>query len=449
MIQFELEQNQSLGQVWTPEPIAISMLEQCLKLDPDIKDILDPACGPGTFSRALINMKHTGVSLDCYDVDSRMVKLTNSIHKDAGLDGFVHHKNYLKDKTLEGKFDLVIMNPPYIRQEKIVKEDKEEYLSYFEEKLNCSLDKRSNLFAFFLIKAIVDLKKNGLLCAIVYDAIEHTSYGKKTISLLNQHCDLISEKQIHAPFTGAMVDAKVLIYRKRENISLITNHKTNICDSNGLIELEQLIDTRRGTGFSLRKLFIAESTDSIFSLSTPFFIKQAKLKGMIVEPDTFAYFIDPSHSESEIIKSWLISKASKLNIDVKKYVYAQISGEIIFNYYMRTKPRHLWNKNGVPVSDNFYVLKVKGDFPAQVAWLLLNSELYTSSILLASRNQGNGLSKIQLFEYKKVRVPDWRNIPERKIISLEKIADDLLTVNADYYTVKSVANEAIKGIFNE
>lgn len=447
MNDINLELDQSLGQVWTPDDIASLMVKECFRLKPNIKNVLDPSCGPGTFSRAMGELGNNGFSLVCYDVDKRMVQVTSKINVNHGLKGNTYHEDYLKERDLEGMFDLVIMNPPYIRQEKIAKNNKEDYISYLNGKIDGEIDKRSNLYAFFLIKGIVDLAEDGLLCAIVYDAIQSTNYGKKTLSILNRYCELILEKNIHAPFNNVLVDAKILIYRKRNKIVSRVSTETECHD--GLVNLEELVETRRGTGFSLRKLFIAQPSDSIFSLSSPFFVKQAKLKGLVVESDTFAYFFNDNSSGLKLAHEWLDKKAEMMGVELKKISYPKVIGSILFNYYMRDKPRHLWNPDSIPASDNFYVSNVKHNFPGQVAWLLLNSDYYMSSILTASRNQGNGLSKIQLFEYKKIRVPDWRKLSLEKINFLREIADGLISANADYDTVKSIANNHIKGIFYE
>ena len=41
------------------------------------------------------------------------------------------------------------------------------------------------------------------------------------------------------------------------------------------------------------------------------------------------------------------------------------------------------------------------------ALALLNSTAVCVDVLARSRNQGGGLAKLQLFEYRETRVPDW------------------------------------------
>ncbi|MEL7659197.1 MAG: hypothetical protein AAGU75_25175, partial [Bacillota bacterium] len=76
---------------------------------------------------------------------------------------------------------------------------------------------------------------------------------------------------------------------------------------------------------------------------------------------------------------------------------------LVFNYYLRNRPRHIYNPLRA-YSDNFYGLSpLEGD---ALAWLaVMNSTSVCAEIMAHSRNQGNGLAKIQLFEYRRILVP--------------------------------------------
>ncbi len=123
----DLKRRPELGQVWTPEKIALDMAKAALSAHPEIKSVLDPACGPATFSKALYGAGATDITLSCYDVDKRMTGTTAKANKEYGFMGTVRCKDYLSDTKLAAKFDLVIMNPPYIRHEIIPQDKKEAY----------------------------------------------------------------------------------------------------------------------------------------------------------------------------------------------------------------------------------------------------------------------------------------------------------------------------------
>lgn len=423
------------------------MVAKALSENKTAKKILDPACGPATFSRALHESGETRIELHCYDVDERMTNYTVKKNKEYGFRGSTKLKDYLADTSLAGSFDIAIMNPPYIRQENIPHDAKKNYHDYLTTTLCDSVDKRANLFALFLLKGLIDLKVGGILCAIVYDAIMSSAYGKKTLALINRHADLLSSTAVQAPFEKVLVDAQILLYRKRASPTPKSG-ENRPSNKTGYVPLETLLQSRRGTALPARKGFLAKNGELYYRKSVPFFIKQGSLNGLIVKPDTRAYLAESLINNRNVISTWLQKRAQKIGIHLSRTSIPGVKGYILFNYYIRSNPRHLWNKNNVAVSDNFYVSLTTCGFPAEAAWLLLNSDLYLEKLLEVSRNQGNGLRKLQLYEYKMAQVPDWRNLSEKNIFALEKIAKKLLANDAAHDDVRMHANNAAERMFN-
>jgi hypothetical protein len=436
-----------LGQIWTPADVAKEMVSDALAANNRILKVLDPACGPATFSLALHAAGARDLELHCYDVDERMKKLTSIQNKKLGFSGTTKLKDYLADTTLTGSFDLVIMNPPYIRQEAIPLDAKNAYHKYLKQVLDDDIDRRANLFALFLLKGIVDLNTGGILCAIVYDAITQSGYGKKTLTILARHAELLSSTPVQTPFDGILVDAQVLLYRKHA-VVLPKSAEIVPKPEPGFVPLDTLLKTRRGTALPIRKGYLAIEGEPYFEHAVPFFMKQSKLEGLIVEPDERAYLAESLTRKRSAIAEWLKTRANKIGIKLPQVAVTSVRGQIAFNYYIRNAPRHLWNKNDVAISDNFLVSSTTSGFPAEVAWLLLNSDEYLNRLVKAARNQGSGLKKLQLYEYRQVQVPDWRTLPKRKISSLHKVAMTLISCGADYCTVRAAANQKVKGLFN-
>lgn len=442
----DLQKNHELGQVWTPSEIALEMAQECLRLNPMPDFILDPACGPGTFSEAFHKAGVSNASFYCIDVDHRMTDTTRNINKNLGLKGGVKLDNYLKKTTLKGKFNIVIMNPPYIRQEKIPTSDKDFYHSYLQSELDEKIGRRANLFSLFLLKGIVDLAPGGIMCAIVYDAISHTMYGEKTIDIIKRHAEIIQQKRIKAPFDNTLVDAQILIFRKLKNPLKKTIKKSKHYNDK-LVFLSDLLSTRRGTGLPSRKIFLAQKEDPYFDSSSAFFVKQSTLSNLLIKPDKRAYLLNKVVNKNSEIKSWLNKKASILNVNIKRLEVSGVKGPIIFNYYIRGAARHLWNPEEIAVSDNFYVSTPKENFPSEAAWLLLNSSLYLESIISVARNQGSGLSKLQLYEYNEARLPDWRNLSTEQITVLVNAAKKLISIDATSQEVRNVSDKIAKDFF--
>lgn len=68
--------------------------------------------------------------------------------------------------------DIIVMNPPYVRQEQIPKEKKEEYVAIYE------LDRKSDLYAYFMVRTMDLLKPNGVAVMITSDKWLEAEYGE-------------------------------------------------------------------------------------------------------------------------------------------------------------------------------------------------------------------------------------------------------------------------------
>ncbi|MBR3482691.1 MAG: class I SAM-dependent methyltransferase [Neisseriaceae bacterium] len=136
-----------LGQVFTPQSIVATMLS----LRQNSGSVLEPSCGDGAF---LNNIKNAvGIEID------QKFQQTNIIN----IDFF--------DYSLDNKFDTIIGNPPYVRYQDILSKTKQKLKPY-----SSLFDKRTNLYLFFIYKAILHLKNNGELIFITpRDFLKSTS----------------------------------------------------------------------------------------------------------------------------------------------------------------------------------------------------------------------------------------------------------------------------------
>ncbi len=124
--------NRDLGQFFTPP----NVVKKMLGLRENNGSILEPSCGDGAFLKQL-EEHAVGVEVDRTVIrDSRVI--------------FGDFLSY----PLRNKFDTIIGNPPYVRYEDILHPTKA-LLDYR------FLDKRSNLYLFFISKCIDHLNDNG------------------------------------------------------------------------------------------------------------------------------------------------------------------------------------------------------------------------------------------------------------------------------------------------
>jgi len=158
-------------------------------------------------------------------------KIKNKIKEIYGIKNDEEYIEY----TLIGKANIVVMNPPYVRQEQIDKIRKEKYSKQYK------LDKKSDLYAYFFVRAVDLLSERGVASVISSDKWLETGYGislqeylkKRLIAVYGQRersfgADI---NTIITVFTNEMLDTPVnFVYMEkyssnevRHNISIQRN----------------------------------------------------------------------------------------------------------------------------------------------------------------------------------------------------------------------------------
>ncbi|MGO4940965.1 HsdM family class I SAM-dependent methyltransferase [Fundicoccus sp. Sow4_D5] len=209
MNKVEILKKEELGQVFTPKNVALLMAQLLMKYKP--KTVLDPAVGSGVLLEAIRKVSST-VEITGYDIDGEWVEYL----KNKGINAF---KSDFFDEDLE--FDGIIMNPPFIRQEKLVDLSKE-YLN--KEIINKKLggppiSKKANLYLYFLWKALSLLKKtSNCLVAIIPNTWLNSEYGytlqKKILTEYSLDYVVNFSKNI---FKGYDVDVSIFVISNEYN----------------------------------------------------------------------------------------------------------------------------------------------------------------------------------------------------------------------------------------
>ena len=118
---------------------------------------------------------------------SNNIKCGNSLIDDpeiAGNKAFNWEKEF-PQIFAKGGFDVVIGNPPYVRQELI-----KNFAKFFEKKF-MSYNGKADLFVYFYEKAYQIVKGNGIVSFISSGKFFEASYGKKIITFLVENSTLI------------------------------------------------------------------------------------------------------------------------------------------------------------------------------------------------------------------------------------------------------------------
>jgi hypothetical protein len=281
------------------------------------------------------------------------------------------------------------------------------------------------------------------MCAIVYDSLKATRYGQEILDYLLASGTFISRQVISAPFENRMIDAEILLWKKNvsqevEPLELL--FENNISVPEGYCLLSNLANVKRGTSFLKREYFVnknAKNDSKFIEMVT----KQPMASGLLVESNTYGLF--KSDKPTEDIER--LEQLKKLHDDPKlQELFAlptPIYGDIIFNYYIRENIRHLLNEKNLPASDNFYCVTPKNREMRLVHWVLANSDQNIKNLLTASRMQGSGLRKLQLFEYVNSYFPDYRKFISEDIRIIHEIG---YTAIAESWPLEQLKENATK-----
>jgi adenine-specific DNA-methyltransferase len=414
--------------------------------------ILDPCVGPHTFPQQIVScgLSHPDDTFTLVDLDEEMITNSKQWASAAGCKADFIGSDYL-DIPMDNTYDYSVLNPPYIRQEWL--DRKKSYQELFRVRYDLNVPGTSNLYVYFMVKAVRDLKSGGKFACIVYDSWQSTKYGQWLWDFINKECDqldIMSAPQ--QPFHGRLIDATLIFARKSDpskrsnQCASVVQSRTNISKDllgiEGFSSIGEIYHTKRGLRLKQADFFLCNLTTSSGLGATPFIKKVAKVDGFAV-PDEHpeAALLLTSANENPSILSELkkrLSFAKKKpdeNISIltwfkerpHSWMLHQTApyAPILFNYYIRNRPRHIYNPKRF-YSDNFYGLLMPNGVSPFACLATLNSTIVCGEILARARNQGNGLAKIQLYEYRDVIVPNLTKLPKKDVAALDRLGRELV-----------------------
>ena len=255
-----LNERKNLGQYYTRADVVDLIEEFCIRTADDA--VFDPACGSGTFLvRAYYNLKskkegksHKQLLSQIYGTDINqfaahlsvinltirdLSQLSNKVNvlvndffnlRPTVSGNLPFSGRNIRNRTQKlniPKFDVVVANPPYTRQEELESgEFSETYKNVLKSALSddwgtkYSLGKRAGIHAYFLLHAPKFLKANGRLGFIVSNSWMDADYGKEIQRMLLENFKItaIIESKVERWFEDAAINTCIIIAEREEDL---------------------------------------------------------------------------------------------------------------------------------------------------------------------------------------------------------------------------------------
>ena len=224
------------GIYFTPKNIIMDMINICKKHNKKIKRVLEPSCGSCQIINELDKI-YEDIEIDGIEYNNTIFTEIKAL--DYSNNVILRNMDYLK-YTPEENYDLIIGNPPYFVMPK--KDVEAKYHQYF--------NGRPNIFVICIIKAMFELKINGLLAFVLpknflncnyYNELRQYIYenfkivsvkdhskekyietGQDTIVLIIQKCTEIKKNEKYV-----LKRDENTIFNTRENIKLLKKYYKN------------------------------------------------------------------------------------------------------------------------------------------------------------------------------------------------------------------------------
>lgn len=435
-----------LGQIFTVEKVA-SLMTNMFDLDFNAK-IMDPCFGSGAFLKTLSDFGYLNVI--GYEIDKKLYTETKRRFPQYHL----RRQDFLGAE--EKEIDGIIMNPPYVRHEKI---NDLESLGVSKQILSSNeiyneLPNTANLYMYFIIKAFSLLREGGEMIVIFPSSWIKARSGAVFQKLMYKYGEPL--RQIHISGEvfekNALVEVVILKLKKGYHSSTVVpeylkleNDKFTMIkaiDNDEHLEFEKkfqdMATIRRGLTTGFNKMYI--NPESITSekclrkiISSPKDIDGYTTNGARIDYLFAPQKGDDNEQVKEYIKYWkklikaegkpqtLVDKISRSD-DWYRLNLFDCKG-IIFSYFVRNDMKFIFNKTDYFIRDNFYVIKPKIDL--WIVFALLNNYYTYYQLECLGKRYGAGLLKLQRYDIEQLTFIDESIISEEDRKQLKKKAKKL------------------------
>lgn len=434
------------GQIFTKAKVAELMIE--LITVPKESSLLDPCFGEGVFLEVARQTGFTNVT--GYEIDKKIYNKVIDEYPSYNL----FNQDFLKVKKKD-VYDAIIMNPPYIRHEKI---DLLEPYGITKNQLSENplfekLPKNSNMYMYFILKALDVLKQDGELIVIFPTSWKNTNLG----SFFEQEVNTLGKVSHKYEVSGSvfednpMIDVFIYkIIKTNKEIEKIEKHIYFHDDDNLNPEVIENVHTRIEIDFPLRLKDISKIRRGLTTGYNGFFMNpplEDSVERIIASPKDIKGYVTRQNEAQKIL---VINEESVLTKDTKDYInkyeneiilakkpktlYEKIingndkwfyinkieSEGIIFSYIIRENIKFILNKDIGLVRDNFYIIKPQKDI--NIIFVLLNSYYTYYQLETLGKNHGGGVLKLQRYDMEKIVLPNYLEFSKTDLKKLNQIS---------------------------
>jgi type II restriction/modification system DNA methylase subunit YeeA len=278
-------------------------------------------------------------NISILDVDKKQTKLIERLHdsisiiekvKQRPTTKLFFYKLYFSEVINGGGFDVVIGNPPYVRQEKIKELKALKEIQNF--KSYCGT---ADLYIYFFEKGFNLLKENGVLSYITSNKYTRAKYGKDFRKFVLENTTIKEYVDFNGVkvFESATVDTSIMTYQKNN----IKNSNFKYCKVDEKYKKNTLLNefiVKKGyqysqddltqDSFSFANLAELKIKKQIEKIGTPLKYWDVKIYRGLLTGFNEAFIID-GKTKDELIakdsKSAEIIKPILRGRDIKKYSY--------------------------------------------------------------------------------------------------------------------------------
>ena len=446
----------NLGQVFTNRTIANYMVS-LFSLDKSAT-VIDPCFGDGSF---LATLKDNGYkNIIGYEIDKNLFTAVSNNHTDILL----YRADFLSVNINEYA-DGIIMNPPYIRHEKI---DELASLGITKSHIRknplfAQLPSTANMYMYFIIKAISLLKENGELVVIFPESWLTAKCGGKFEKSMYSQCVLLNQIHLSGKVVEKNVLTDVIILRLKKCKGDILPETKHILFSHGKLIEQNRKKTNITLGFfknfnayGVVRRGMSTGYNAMY-INPPFKRQESMLhlRKIISSPKEIqGYSTKNSHPDyvfvpndgmtlSEEIKNYIEKYERKIRLQASpKTLYDKMQNDknwfeihivnssgILFSYFVRNNMKFVYNENNYLARDNFYIIKKNENTNELVFFALLNNYYTFYQLEKNGKKYGAGLLKLQRYDLENLMFPDIAHFAQNDIERLKLYASDLIAEN--------------------